>query len=266
MGNGLGWGGVADAAVGFHKRVQNRVQNSPNAILNRPGLSAEREKAYNNQMTAIDEKVASEKAGLQDPNSAFSKGYADREANLKNQFAGMRTQMSEQEQALKAEFDRGADRAAAASGGPGGGAQMKMKQNAATELGKTYAAAEGGLTAQEAQTMEGLQSVKAQEKLMREQSIDANAQFAKTLGFQNKSFNEQMNYSWAELNETQRNDIVNAVALLKSEGLGDADTLAKYFGQGGVVPQIYPGSPRMTNDWKDMYQSSRKNPTNSGWA
>ena len=83
----------------------------------------------------------------------------------------------------------------------GAGEMLKTKTIANTEAG--FAGQAEGLQAQEAQTLATLGQAKTE------------AQQKQAM------FNDQMSYAWAEFGETEKNDILNAYALMNSIGVQD---------------------------------------------
>ena len=201
---------------------------------------------YTKAKAGLQQGAMSKLAALDDEESAFQKGYSEREGALASKYASMRTGLDAGKQAMGSDMQRMLDRQAAAGGGAGGGAQAKMMTKGMSELGKQYGSLEAGLGAEEAGAREQLLGAKASERFAREEAIRSGKQFDETMAFQEGSFADQMRYSWAELDENQKTNIANVMALLKDSGLLDPGNKTKAY---KGIYELY-GPSRAPSSWK----------------
>lgn len=193
---------------------------------------------YTKQKQQYGKQAMKQTAALYDPKGKFEKAYSDRENNIRNQFAQLRVGLESGRQAMGQDYERALQRQAAAGGGGGSGTQAKLMERGMGELAKQYGSLEAGLGAEEAAAKEQLAGAKSAERFAREEAIRSGKQFSETLGFQEGSFADQMAYSWNELDENKKTNLINAAALLKSEGIDSTDAMNKI---GMILKLFYPG-------------------------
>ena len=149
--------------------------------------------------------------GQEDPNALIAKQFAASRKNL----AGQKVQAMDQ---MNADVQR-----QQALTGLSGGNLLKAKEKAQRNLEEGFASQEAQLGAAEAQT--GLQE----------------SQYERNLSQQANQFKQQMQYSWAELDENKKTNLINAISNLAKLDYKDStwDRVMKQFGSISKGPDSY---------------------------
>lgn len=153
----------------------------------------------------------------------------DPEAEVAKQYAQSRTVLKARQDVARQNAMEDLMKREAQTGGFGG-AGAKMRRKALTEIDTGFAAEDANLGASQAKDVLGLKEAERtrefaasesekQRQLAREQLAQQEKQFGATLDFQKGSFADQMQYSWAELDENKKTNLINAGIALKESGM-----------------------------------------------
>lgn len=147
---------------------------------------------------------------------------AQTEKNISEAYARARAGLQARQDVNAQNLSNDLDRQQAQVGGFGGAA-VKMRQKAITEAAQGFQADQAGIDSSEAQAKAGLNEARA-----------GRAVGFGQLGMQNEQFNKTMQYTWAELDENKKTNLINAMTALKDAGFFDKkkDELANFFGSG----------------------------------
>lgn len=167
------------------------------------------------------------------------------EQNLTQAFARSRAGLTASQDAAKQNMDNDLTRQIAQTGGGGfGGAQSKIRLKAMADAARGFAGDQAAIDAQEAQAKAGLGEARAGRAIQ----IGGMGLSEKQLSQQAQQFADTMKYQWAEMNENQKTNLVNAWIAMKDAGIlnGGNSSLVDFYNSG--ASQIYgnrlPANPR----------------------
>lgn len=185
----------------------------------------------------------------QRPSQAPTASFEEREKGLAQSFAAARGRLKGQEREATRQTEKGLQRLQSRVGAVGGSVE-KARGQALKEIQRTAGEAETQLAAQEQAARGQLEAAKTQYD-----------QFKETMQFQKDSFADQMALQWAEFDETQKAQVINAMTALKEAGIRSAKDYANIFGaSGGVVREIYGSRAPQTTAAGLYYKAKYREP------
>lgn len=178
----------------------------------------------------------------------YTKLQGEREGAIKAQFAAAQRGLSQKEAQTKDEISTGLSRLEARVGGVGGSVE-KARQKALNESTREYSNQYQDLAANEAAAVSGLKGEDAARMLEGEKfdkSLELQKdQFAQQMGLsrdqfeaQKNQFGQQMAYSYKELDENLKTNMLNAITTLKKAGI-NSDNISKLM---STLTGVYGGN------------------------
>lgn len=164
-------------------------------------------------------------------NNNYINSGKTQENMLMQQFAANRGKLAQDKATAMDQSKQGFDRLQARVGGTVGGSLEKARQIQNNDLSQKFAQADTEATAAEAAAKGDLYGKQQQLGIQQKQFDETSKQFA-----------EQMKFHWAELDETKKNDVVNASIAFKQAELDNNDYYSRLSGLLRNLGYDAPGS------------------------
>lgn len=164
----------------------------------------------------------------------YKAAQGEREAAIKAQFGAAQRGLQSREAQTKDDITTGLNRLTARVGAVGGSVE-KARQKAVNETSQEYAGQYQDLAANEAAATSALKGEDAARMIQGEQFAEQMGLSRDQFNAQQDQFAQQMSFNYKELDENQKTNFINAIALLKKanikpSNMGDLNTTYAWLG------------------------------------